>query len=67
MNSIPEKDGDQVGFPCIKKKGDSEVVDVINKLQNKLASDGKLLQLSLPQIVVEGAQSSSKVSLKIYH
>ncbi|XP_055936442.1 dynamin-like [Argiope bruennichi] len=48
----------------VKRKGnEADVIDVINKLQNKLTSNGKLLEVPLPQIVVEGGQSSGKSSV----
>ncbi|GFT55312.1 dynamin-2 [Nephila pilipes] len=46
-----------------KQKDEADLVEMINKLQNKLASNGKLLEVSLPQIVVEGSQSSGKSSV----
>ncbi|KAG8178008.1 hypothetical protein JTE90_004488 [Oedothorax gibbosus] len=40
-----------------------DLIEVVNKLQNKLAASGKLLDISLPQIVVVGCQSAGKSSV----
>ncbi|GFY48912.1 dynamin-2 [Trichonephila inaurata madagascariensis] len=63
MFSTPRRTNMHPEFAVRGCKDEGDVVEMINKLQNKLASNGKLLEVSLPQIVVEGSQSSGKSSV----
>ncbi|XP_035212003.1 dynamin-1-like isoform X1 [Stegodyphus dumicola] len=47
----------------VTEKGDRDLIDIVNELQNKLAASGHSLDVSLPQIVVVGCQSAGKSSV----
>nr|XP_042899286.1 dynamin-1 isoform X4 [Parasteatoda tepidariorum] len=55
-------DGEEVKVKGKRQKGGVDLIDVVNDLQNKLVASGHTLNVSLPQIVVVGSQSSGKSS-----
>ncbi|CAL1267493.1 unnamed protein product [Larinioides sclopetarius] len=65
MHSTPRKRcHGRSELTCLKRKENKiDIIDVVNNLQNKLTSKGRLLEVPLPQIVVEGGQSSGKSSV----
>ncbi|KFM63946.1 Dynamin-1, partial [Stegodyphus mimosarum] len=57
---VKEMAAEDVSVP---EKGDRDLIDIVNELQNKLAASGHSLDVSLPQIVVVGCQSAGKSSV----
>ncbi|XP_042905312.1 dynamin-1 isoform X2 [Parasteatoda tepidariorum] len=54
--------GEEAEMKGRRQKGDIDLIDVVNNLRSKIAACGHTLNVSLPQIVVVGGQSSGKSS-----
>ncbi|KAG8186534.1 hypothetical protein JTE90_023960 [Oedothorax gibbosus] len=63
-NFLPRRESSfQQDLGARKIHDECDLIEMVNKLQNKLAASGKLLDISLPQIVVVGCQSAGKSSV----